>query len=81
MKEILLVTKGHPFEREPFFALFDGMEGVNWTHVEQPAAQALFNVEQAMSRLRLSPQSDASHQRRGGASDHRRCAGLLLHDR
>ena len=47
MKEILLVTKGHPFEREPFFALFDGMEGVNWTHVEQPAAQALFNVKQA----------------------------------
>ena len=47
MKEILLVTKGHPFEREPFFALFDAMEGVNWTHVEQPAAQALFNVKQA----------------------------------
>ncbi len=47
MKEILLVTKGHPFEREPFFTLFDGMEGVNWTHVEQPAAQALFNVKQA----------------------------------
>jgi len=47
VKEILLVTKGHPFEREPFFALFDGLEGVNWTHVEQPAAQALFNVMQA----------------------------------
>jgi type 1 glutamine amidotransferase len=47
MKEILLVTKGHPFEREPFFSMFDEMPDVNWTHVEQPAAQALFNVKQA----------------------------------
>lgn len=47
VKEILLVTKGHPFEREPFFQMFDQMEGVNWTHVEQPAAQALFNVREA----------------------------------
>lgn len=44
---ILLVTKGHPFEREPFFQVFDDMKGVDWTHVEQPAAQALFSVEQA----------------------------------
>lgn len=47
MKSILLVTKGHPFEREPFFEIFDAMEGVDWTHVEQPAAQALFNVREA----------------------------------
>ena len=47
MKEILLVTKGHPFEPAPFFAMFDAMPGVNVTHVEQPAAQALFNVRQA----------------------------------
>ena len=42
-----MVTKGHPFEREPFFEVFDQMPGVNWTHVEQPAAQALFNIKQA----------------------------------
>ncbi len=47
MTEILLVTKGHPFSREPFFEIFDAMPGVNWTHVEQPAAQALFNLRQA----------------------------------
>ena len=47
MREILLVTKGHPYEREPFYAMFDGMDDVNWTLVEQPAAQALFNVEEA----------------------------------
>lgn len=39
---VLLVTKGHPFERDPFFALFEGMAGIATTHVEQPAAQAFF---------------------------------------
>lgn len=48
-REVLLVTKGHPFAREPFFQVFDEMAGVNWTHVEQPAAQALFDVEHADS--------------------------------
>ena len=47
MQEVLLVTKGHPYEREPFYAVFDDMAQVNWTLVEQPAAQALFNVSQA----------------------------------
>ena len=47
MENILLVTKGHPFEREPFFQVFDDMDGVDWTHVEQPAAQALFTTKQA----------------------------------
>ena len=47
MQEILLITKGHPFEREPFFALFDALPGVNWTHVEQPAAQVFCNPERA----------------------------------
>ena len=46
-REILLVTKGHPYEREPFYAMIDDMQGVNWTLVEQPAAEVLFNVEQA----------------------------------
>ena len=46
-RNILLVTKGHPFEREPFFETFDALEGVEWTHVEQPAAQALFDVRYA----------------------------------
>lgn len=47
MRSILLVTKGHPFEREPFFQIFDVMDGVDWTHVEHPAAEALFNVREA----------------------------------
>lgn len=44
---ILLVTKGHPFERDAFFTVFDEMEGVDWTHVEQPAAQLFFTPENA----------------------------------
>jgi type 1 glutamine amidotransferase len=45
--DVLLVTKGHPFEWASFFGMFDALHGVSWTHVEQPAAQALFSVEQA----------------------------------
>ena len=39
---ILLVTKGHPFERDAFFSMFDALD-VNWTHVEQPAARVFFD--------------------------------------
>jgi hypothetical protein len=42
-KEILLITKGHPFQRDAFFKVFDSLAGVSWTHVEQPAAQVFFD--------------------------------------
>lgn len=51
--EALLITKGHVFEREPFFQMIDALgyveEGIeiNWTHVEHPAASALFHPERA----------------------------------
>ncbi len=45
--EILLITKGHPFERDAFFKLFDALDGVRYTHVEQPAAQVFFAPELA----------------------------------
>lgn len=38
----LLITKGHPFEREPFFAAFETWPDIETTAVEQPAAQAFF---------------------------------------
>ncbi len=38
---ILLVTKGHPFDHNALFAMFNNIE-VNWTHVEQPAARVFF---------------------------------------
>lgn len=40
--DILLITKGHPFERDAFFGIFDEID-VNWTHVEQPAARVFFD--------------------------------------
>ena len=45
--EILVITKGHPFLRDPFFAIFDDMAGVNYTHVEQPAAQVFADPDLA----------------------------------
>ncbi len=44
---VLLVTKGHPFAREPFFEVFDANPDIEWTHVEQPAARALFHPDRA----------------------------------
>ena len=43
---VLLVTKGHPFERNEFFSLFDALD-INWTHVEHPAARVFFSPELA----------------------------------
>lgn len=47
MTRALLVTKGHPFDRAAFFGLFDELENVDYTHVEQPAAQVFFDPELA----------------------------------
>jgi uncharacterized protein len=45
---VLLVTKGHPFDRENFLNLFDALgQDITWTHVEQPAAEAFWNPEMA----------------------------------
>src|SRR5688572_3486061 len=44
--KILLITKGHAYDREPFYQLFDQPPvGVSarWTHVEQPAAEVFFD--------------------------------------
>ena len=45
---VLLVTKGHPFQRDPFFQMWDALQSeglLTWTHVEQPAAQLFFHPE------------------------------------
>jgi len=36
--EALIVTGGHPFPRDPFFAMLDALDGVGFTAVEHPAA-------------------------------------------
>ena len=45
--EALLITKGHPFEREPFFQAFEHWSDIRTTAVEQPAAQLFFAPEHA----------------------------------
>jgi hypothetical protein len=44
---VLLVTKGHPYERQPFYNVFDADTGIEWTLVEQPAARELFHPDRA----------------------------------
>ncbi len=38
---IALVTKGHPFDKAAFFDVFDSMDGIDWVHIEHPAALEL----------------------------------------
>jgi type 1 glutamine amidotransferase len=45
--QVLTVTKGHPFERDAFFAIFEGFPDIAYTSVEQPAAQAFFTPAMA----------------------------------
>ena len=51
MTRVLLITKGHPFAKDDFFAIFDELvKDTNscvsdYTHVEQPAAQHFFHPE------------------------------------
>lgn len=45
--KVMVMTKGHPFERDPFANIFDSLAGLDWTHVEHPAAQVFYNPELA----------------------------------
>ena len=47
--EVLLSTKGHPFQKGPFFGLFDSLmaEGINNTSVEMPAARLFYKPANA----------------------------------
>lgn len=45
--KVAVITKGHPFEAAPFFAVFDSIEGVEWTHIEQPEALDIVHPERA----------------------------------
>ena len=40
-KNLLVVTRGHPFQRDNFFNMIDAL-GCDWSHVEHPAAQSFF---------------------------------------
>ena len=40
---VLVVTKGHPFDADAFFAVFDANDDITWTHAEHPEALDLFD--------------------------------------
>jgi hypothetical protein len=42
---LLVVTKGHPYDRSAFMAIFDADRGIEATAVDQPAAQVLLRPE------------------------------------
>ena len=44
---VLVVTRGHPFDRNAFLAVFEANGDIEWSHVEHPAAQLLFAPEMA----------------------------------
>jgi type 1 glutamine amidotransferase len=35
--DVLVVTGGHPFDADPFFAVFDAIDGISWTAASAPA--------------------------------------------
>ena len=39
---VLLVTRGHPFDRDTFFDIFDSNSDIQYSNVEHPAAQFMF---------------------------------------
>jgi len=43
--KVLLAVRGHPFDRTAFDAIFQAMEGISATVVDQPAAAQLMNPE------------------------------------
>ncbi len=42
---VLVSAKGHPYLRDPFMAMFDDIEGIACTLLEQPAAALLMNPD------------------------------------
>jgi len=44
---VLVVTRGHPFDRNSFFSVFEANADIEWSHAEHPAAQLLFAPEAA----------------------------------
>ena len=45
---MLLITKAHAYEREPYYQMFDSMGAdITWMHVDHPAAEAFMTPKYA----------------------------------
>src|SRR5258706_4248227 len=46
--KVLIITRGHEFERAPFFELLDALgDDITWTHIEHPAADIMMSPQYA----------------------------------
>ena len=62
--KVMVVTKGHTYDREPFFQMWDSWgSDITWSHVEHPAGRrdALAEIQQAFRRLRVLRYRRARH--------------------
>jgi type 1 glutamine amidotransferase len=60
--DVLVVTGGHPFEAEPFFAMFDATPGITWTGATAPESghdAVVFYDIAGMRFTRSDPPTDA----------------------
>ena len=49
LNHVLVVTRGHPFDRNAFFKVFEANGEIEWSHAEHPGAQMLFAPDLAQS--------------------------------
>ena len=85
---LLIVSRGHFFDRSAFFAMFDAMEGVFATHVEQPAAAVMLRPDNLadydavlfydMSGIPGVNPADGSDARGNPSDDYRQSIEALL---
>ena len=48
--KVMVVTKGHTYDREPFFQMWDSWgSDITWSHVEHPAADAMLSPKYSKS--------------------------------
>lgn len=50
-RELLVIARGHPYERDAFAAVFDALPGYRWSLVEQPAAALLLASGACLGRF------------------------------
>src|SRR5436190_11981699 len=67
--KMLLITKTHPFDREPFYQMYDSFgDAVTWMHVEQPAAEKFLSPKYAaLYNVAVFYDLDGSQQEMGRA--------------
>jgi uncharacterized protein len=77
--DVLVVTGGHPFHPEPFFAVFDDLAGVRWSGADTPATGHDAVVFYDMPGFRFT-RADPPVEFDEPSDEHRRVLAELQHD-